>query len=223
MASEVKTGSGAGRRAYRSPRRAEQARATRRAIREAATRLFLEHGYAATRITEIASAAEVAPETVYATFKNKRALLKEAIDVAIAGDDEPVPVADRPWLDDVHAEPDPRRRTRMLSDDGFTRPARVARSSKCCAARPRAIRISRAHVGRDAARTARTVAGVRRVGDDRDPESAYDDEQIDIVWALGGPELYTALVVERGWSVEQYVAAMADLVERLRRPRRSLV
>ena len=126
MANEVNTRSEAGRRSYRSPRRAEQARATRRAIREAATRLFLEHGYAATRITQIASAAEVAPETVYATFKNKRALLKEAIDVAIAGDDDPVPVADRPWLDDVRAEPDPRRRTRMLSEDGFTRAVRVA-------------------------------------------------------------------------------------------------
>ena len=57
---------------------------------------------------------------------------------------------------------------------------------------------------------------------DRDPESAYDDEQIDIVWALAGPELYTALVVERGWSVEQYVAAMGDVVERLRDPQRSL-
>ena len=223
MAGEVKTGAAAGRRAYRSPRRAEQARATRRAIREAATRLFLEHGYAATRITQIASAAEVAPETVYATFKNKRALLKEAIDVAIAGDDEPVPVADRPWLDDVRAEPDPRRRTRMLSDDGFTRAARVAPILE--------VLRSAAASDPDLARMWDEMQQARleqlrlyaELARDRDPDSAYDDEQIDIVWALGGPELYTALVDERGWSVEQYVAAMGDLVEHLRGPRRSLV
>src|SRR5689334_15071718 len=81
----------------------------RQTIRDAAEKLFLAQGYAATSIAAIAEEAGVAPETVYATFKNKRALLKELIDVRVAGDDEPIAINDRPWLDEIRAEPDQRR------------------------------------------------------------------------------------------------------------------
>jgi AcrR family transcriptional regulator len=45
---------------------------------------------------EVARAAEVSVETVYANFGSKGALLREALDVAVVGDDEPVPLSDRP-------------------------------------------------------------------------------------------------------------------------------
>ncbi|MDH4364506.1 MAG: TetR family transcriptional regulator [Acidimicrobiia bacterium] len=51
-----------------------------------------------TTIAAVADQADVAVQTVYASFGTKRALLAAAIDVAIAGDDEPVPVDDRPWM-----------------------------------------------------------------------------------------------------------------------------
>src|SRR5664279_3833218 len=87
--------------------RAEQARATRRRIIEAATRLFLAHGYAATMLDQVALDAGVAVQTVYFHFGNKRTLLKEALDIAAVGDDEPVPLLERPWLDRLRGEPDP--------------------------------------------------------------------------------------------------------------------
>src|SRR5664279_5417561 len=90
-------------------RRGEQARATRRRIVDAAAALFIENGYPATTLDQIAERAGVAVQTIYFHFGNKRTVLKEAVDVAAVGDYEPVPLLDRPWLEQIRAEPDPDR------------------------------------------------------------------------------------------------------------------
>ncbi len=69
----------------------------------AANTLFLQHGYGATTLQDIADQAGVAVQTIYFTFGNKRSLLKELVDVTIAGDDEPVATMDRPWFRDALA------------------------------------------------------------------------------------------------------------------------
>src|SRR5438067_1937348 len=84
-------------RRYRSDLRAEQARRTRARILGAATERFLAVGYAATTIRSVASAAEVSVPTVELQFGTKVQLLKEAIDIAIAGDDAPIPMLERDW------------------------------------------------------------------------------------------------------------------------------
>src|ERR1700757_4611738 len=73
----------------RGTRRADQARATRRRI-----------------IDQIAAAADVAVQTVYFHFRNKATVLKQVVDVLAVGDDEPVPVLDRPWVRRMREEPD---------------------------------------------------------------------------------------------------------------------
>src|SRR6185369_15389921 len=83
-------------RVYQSSLRQRQARSTRRAIIDAASRLFAEHGYGATSVDQIAQAANVSRATVFASLGGKPALLKAAYDVAIVGDDEPVPLPARP-------------------------------------------------------------------------------------------------------------------------------
>src|SRR3954449_3194159 len=87
------------RRAYRSNRRSEQARLTRRRVLDTATAVFLERGFAGATMRVIAGRAGVAVPTVELLFGTKARLLKAAIDVAIAGDDEPVPVLDRGWAE----------------------------------------------------------------------------------------------------------------------------
>src|SRR5215212_4550247 len=89
--------------------RAEQARATRRRIVDAAAEQFVSRGYGATTLEDIAEAAGVAVQTVYFHFRNKPTLLKHALDVAAVGDDEPVPLLERPWMARIRREPDPRR------------------------------------------------------------------------------------------------------------------
>ncbi|MEU5902979.1 TetR/AcrR family transcriptional regulator [Micromonospora sp. NPDC047527] len=85
-------------RPYRSPVRAESARRTRQAVVRAATDLFTAHGYGATSLADVATAAGVARPTVFAAFGSKPALLRQVLDEALAGDDEPVPIAQRPWF-----------------------------------------------------------------------------------------------------------------------------
>ena len=96
-------------RRYVSEVRDEQARRTRRAIVTAARELFLAQGYAATTIDAIAEEAHVSRRTVFNAVGGKVALLKLALDWAIVGDDEPVPLADRPAIKAIQAERDPRR------------------------------------------------------------------------------------------------------------------
>ena len=69
----------------------------------AAGELFVERGYGATTQQEIADRAGVALQTIYYTFGNKKRLLKELVDTSVAGDDEPVPIMDRPWFREVLA------------------------------------------------------------------------------------------------------------------------
>src|SRR3954452_16611551 len=90
-----------GTRPYRSGTREEQARATRRRILAAATAVFLEHGWAGATVRAVAAAAGVSVPTVELAFGTKARLLKAAIDIAIAGDDEAVPMLARDWADDV--------------------------------------------------------------------------------------------------------------------------
>jgi AcrR family transcriptional regulator len=86
-----------------SGRKGEKSRETRRRILRAAHDLFIEQGYGATTLQGIAERAGVAVQTIYFAFGNKPSLLKELVDVTIAGDDEPVPTMQRTWFRDALA------------------------------------------------------------------------------------------------------------------------
>ena len=100
-------------RSYRSPLRAEQARETRRRIRDAADALFRERGYAGTSMDDIAEAAGVSRQTVFTAFGSKASLLKEALDVRLAGDDEPLSLPERPEVQRILASTDPHEVIRL--------------------------------------------------------------------------------------------------------------
>ncbi len=86
--------------------RTEQAQNTRKRVIEAASRLFLQQGYAATTMRAIAAEASVSVPTVELLFGTKAQLLHVVIDVAVAGDDEPVPVLSRAWAADAQSARD---------------------------------------------------------------------------------------------------------------------
>jgi AcrR family transcriptional regulator len=96
-------------RPYRSRRRAESAEQTRELIRAAAKTLFETRGVIATTMRQVAAEAGVAERTVYTAFPTKAALFNEVVDIATAGDELPVAVADRPSFTDLFTETDPRR------------------------------------------------------------------------------------------------------------------
>lgn len=89
-------------------------RFARRAVIDAALTLFLERGYAAATIDAISARSDVPPATVYRLFSSKRGILKALLDVSIVGDDTPVAMADRPRVQSLLADPDPRNMVASL-------------------------------------------------------------------------------------------------------------
>lgn len=193
-------------RQYRSSLRAAQAADTRRVIIEAAARLFIENGYVATSIETIAEAAGVSRATVFTSVGGKKVLLKLAFDVALVGDDEPIPFAERPRSLAVRREPDPRRLLAMyvgLITELYARLAPIYEAVRGAASADREVREVWESIGLE-----------RRIGADRlislllargglreslDPASGAD-----LMWALNDPGLYHLLVNRRGWEPARF-------------------
>jgi AcrR family transcriptional regulator len=96
-----------------SARRTNKAQATRQRMLDAARRLFVRHGYPGTRIEDIAREAQVAVQTVYFTFGNKRSVLKELVDCPVAGDPEPGSTLLEGWARRALLEQEPARQVRL--------------------------------------------------------------------------------------------------------------
>ena len=171
------------RRRYDSRGRQEQAGRSRWAMLQAARRLFLDRGYAATTMPAIAAAAGVSVQSVYKAFGNKPALLKAVFDVAIAGDDEPVPVLQREALGRVRAEPDPYRKLSLYGEF-------VAEVT------PRHVPIQL------------LARALHQDGHLRPCVSV--DEARDLLWTYNSPELYELLELQRGWTPRRYGRWLAD-------------
>lgn len=204
-------------RVYRSSRREEQARRTRLRILDAATALFLERGYAGATMRAIAAAAGVSVPTVELGFGTKARLLKAAIDVAIAGDDEAVPVLDRGWTDVAQD---------AVTVEGFL--AVVAEVVAAAQTRSAGLVLAvfegartdpdladlAAQLTRQRAGTARwLVEAMARVTSLR-PDLARA-EAVDGLWALMEPALFDRLVRHRGLTAEDYARWFASAARRL--------
>lgn len=183
--------------------RAARTRATRRRIVDAAADLFIADGYAATTLEQVAARAGVAVQTVYFHFGNKRTVLKEAVDVAAVGDDEPVPMLDRPWLEEARAERDPQRVIARWTAYGrgiMTRVGPVMRVVRDAAV------LDPDMAAQWAANQAETASAFRALAEQLHASEALRvpvDEAVDILCALSGLDLYL-LLTDRGWTPEQW-------------------
>src|SRR5580765_5328688 len=121
MAARVKP-----KRQYNSPRRLEQAAATRRSVLDAAQRLFEADGYAATTMEAIAAEAGVALKTVYLAFATKSGLLRALWDLRLKGDEDDAAVDQRQWYLEVIEEPDPERQLRLNARNARVVKLRIA-------------------------------------------------------------------------------------------------
>ena len=201
-------------RRYNSPRRREQAAATRRQVLQAAQRLFEQQGYAATSMAAIASEAGVSLKTAYLAFETKSGLLRALWHLLLRGDEESIPVGARPWFQAVLEEPDPARQLRL---------------------NVRNAKLARARIG--------TLLEVIRSAAAQDPEidalwsriqqEFYDNQRsvvealhrkralkprlgiaraTDLLWTLNHPNVYRLLVTDRGWTPEQHEKWLTDLL-----------
>ena len=207
-------------RKYDSTRRQAQARETRRQVIEAARRLFTEYGYAGATIDAIAQEAGVAPETIFATFGNKRAILAAVIDVAVGGDDQPVPLLQRPGPQAVLQQAKPAQLLQLFAADISDILERVAPMFAIMrVAAKTEPEIAELLKNRLEQRLRNLTAVVRRLSARSALREGLDDEQAaEIVWTITSPEVFSLLTVDRGWSRERYAHWLGDTLARLLLP-----
>ncbi|HEY1487863.1 MAG TPA: helix-turn-helix domain-containing protein [Micromonosporaceae bacterium] len=194
---------GSGKRPYDSRRRRERAqeerRATRNRVLEAATRLFVANGYTGTTMADIAREAGVAMQSVYAAGRSKADLLHEAVDRAVAGDDQGILVQDRPTFTAIAAEPDPVRQLHLLADlicgiQARSAPIQAAYRQAAAIDSTVAASVEAAHRRRLEA----FGAAIRMLPADRLRYSPQ--ECVDTIWAVASSEVFLLLLNVRGWT-----------------------
>lgn len=197
-------------------RRDAQARATRRAITDRAAELFLDQGYVATTLAQIAAAAGVAVQTVYFHFGNKATVLKEVLDVLAVGDDEPIPMLDRPWVQRVREEPDGRRALAIWLRNSRVIFARVSPMMKIVrdAAGADNEMATQWQTNQQQRFTAHSVLA-QQLADKRALRSGLSAKAAaDIIFTVVSMEVYQLLTVERGWSPGRWERWAEDTLAR---------
>ncbi len=180
----------------------------------------MERGYAGATIEAIASEAGVSQETVYAIFKNKRNILSFLLDISVGGDDQPVPLLNRPEPQAVMRDTDQHKQLAMFAQ-GITeileRATPVFEIMRSAAkSEPEIADLLKRMLDERLQNMIRFVKSVAANGPLRDGlDETHGGE---IAWAMTSPELFQLLTVERGWTMEKYVQWLAETLTRLLLP-----
>ena len=193
-------------RSYDSTRRLQQARQTRLAVLDAARRHFLDDGFSKTTIAAVASDAGVSVETVYKAFGNKAGLVKAVVDVSIVGDDEPVPMLQRAFVQRTTAEPDPRKKLLgygvHVAEVGLrSGPIQLVVRNAAAADDAAAELWSRLEAER---LTGMTVFARHLRDDGHLRKGVAVEEARDVLWVHNSVELWDLLVNRRNWTNKRF-------------------
>lgn len=195
-------------------RRERKAAATRRRVLDAAESLFVHDGYAATTIAAIAEQADVAVQTVYAVFGNKRTILTELLAARVVGDNDDRPLADRAEWQEMEHEPDPRRQLTLLAAIATRIGDRMGALYEVLAAAagsdPEIAGLYRRQQDdryRDQQRLARILADKQALR-----AGLSETRSTDIMWAIANPAMHRAMVGERKWGAQEYERWLAHIL-----------
>lgn len=201
MSGPVKT------RAYDNARRAAAARLTEQRVVETAQRLLLERGYAGLAMADLAAEAGVSVPLLYKVFGPKPQLVKRIYDVLLAGDVDPEPVAERPALQALAADPDPRGKLARYAALGRAMAERAGPLVSALLAAARAgepeLRAFAATIDRERLAGASALAAHLAECGALSPDVAVDRAR-DLIWLHTAPDTYRLLVLERGWALDDY-------------------
>ena len=198
-------------RRYDASRRRQQAAENRRRVIAAAHELFVDRGYVSTTIAEVAAAAGVAVQTVYATFGNKPTLLHRAWDVAVGGDEQDVHLLERPQVRAVLNEPDLAvRLVRFAAVNTviMRRTARLRLAMQCAGGADPAVATLLADI--DRARMEAMGVHARRAAA-TGQLTVSEEECRDVLFATTDGSLWHNLVGARGWSDDRYATWLGRL------------
>lgn len=179
--------------------------ATRQRIVEAAARLFIADGYLTTTIAAIAREAGSGVQTVYLAFGSKVAILKTAIDVAVAGDYEDVPARLRPEADDARAAPDASSMLDICLEVGLASTERAGPMYQVCQAAAADPEVAKLLKDIDRQRRSSWQQAAEWLADSTGfrPDLTVERAR-DILYALVSPDMWRTLVCECGWSSQQW-------------------
>ncbi len=204
-------------RKYNSSRRKEQARETRSKIITAAKELFFENGYSGTSIETIADSAGVAVETIYATFGNKRSILTALVDVSVTGDDLPIPLLERPNIQEAQILDDQRLVIQKFSQDVYAIMQRMDPIFELLRATAKSepdIQEYLDHLLHGRLQGMQfMLEQLMRIGPLRDNLDLTNAAET--IWVISSAEVFHLLITDRGWTEAQYVAWLADTLSRL--------
>jgi AcrR family transcriptional regulator len=190
-------------RPYDASSRRESAARNRAAVLAACRELLFRDGYHRMTVRSVAEQAGVSPETIYKAFGGKAGLMKALWDVTLAGDDQPVPIADRPEMREVRSAADPAEKLRRWA--GFVRGANQRLAPLYGLLAQAGPEVTRMLATTQQERLTGVRAFVTHLVDSGllaagcDPATAAD-----ACWALTGPGLFLDLTVDRGWEPAQY-------------------
>jgi AcrR family transcriptional regulator len=198
-------------RSYDSSRRRAQAEETRSLIVRTAQRLFLEQGYGATSVADIARAAGVSVETIYGAFGSKAALLRKAWDITIGGDDQDIAFHERPEIVAIRDEPDLAQRLRLHATFTTQTAQRIAPFQIMVQAAaevdPVAAEMLDEMERQHLAGMSIMSAEVAQTGQ----LATSETECRDILWSTTDGMLWHRLVVKRGWTNERFAEWLGEL------------
>jgi AcrR family transcriptional regulator len=200
------------RRTYQSVVRAEAAAGTLQAILAAARALFVERGYDAMTMQEVADRAGVALDTVYEVVGRKPLLARLLVETAISNADEAVPAEQRDYVRRIRAAPSARAKLTIYAAavvDIHGRLAPLVQALRVASSRHPDLATMWREISDRRARNMRLLAAeVIASGEAR---RGLDLDRIaDVLWALADPELYLLLIDQRGWSPEAVESWLAD-------------
>ncbi|MEO7126735.1 MAG: helix-turn-helix domain-containing protein [Nakamurella sp.] len=204
-------------RRYHSPRRAEQAEATRRAVLDAATELFVDVGYSGTTVADIAARARVSVDTVYAAVGRKPALLRELVETAISGTGQAVPAEQRDYVIRIRAETTATEKIAIYADAITNIQQRMApvylALRDAAATDPDCAALWVDIAQRRSRNMLLFAADLRDTGKLR---TYLNNQQVaDIIYSMNAAEYWDLLVGQRSWTPQQFTAWLTDAWTRL--------
>jgi AcrR family transcriptional regulator len=205
------------RRPYNATNRQASSRETKRRIMAAARETIVERGYRGATVAQIADRAQVNADTIYALVGRKPVILREQIEQAISGTDEPVVAEERGYVRAIRAEPDPRAKLAIYAEATCSIQGRLAplflALRDAARTEPEADHVWLEISNRRAANMRTFATDIRDAGGLR--QGLTIAEAADVLWATNSSELYVLMTVERRWSVDRYQRWLADTWQRL--------
>lgn len=195
-------------RAYNSESRQVQAQKTRERILVGAKELFGANGFEKVTIEEIAQRAKVSAPTIYALFKSKIGVLRALMDNALS-EEHHAALVQRGKLERSPAK-------RIATAAIIARQLYDAEKEQLGFFQNTSILdpvFKKLEMEREKRRYHRLEEGVKALAKEKElAENLSVSKARDILWAFTGRDIYRMLVLERGWTSDEYEKWLKQLL-----------